>query len=102
MRDQGKLSLFVNRQDYKLLLTATLLCQPYEGFVKRARQQDQDHRYRLEFTVRQLKSFVKYLDFEKSWFEYGPQRRALRAIIARLQGLLQIMSQMKKYTNLMS
>ncbi|OGX38598.1 MAG: hypothetical protein A3G91_00275 [Omnitrophica WOR_2 bacterium RIFCSPLOWO2_12_FULL_50_9] len=100
MRDQGKLSIFVTEKDYKLLLTATLLTQPYEGFVKRARLEGA--RYRLEFTLRQLKSFVRYLDFEKSWFEYGPGRRALRAITARLWGSWQLMSRMRQYTNLTS
>ncbi len=39
MRDQSKRSLFVPRREYKLLLSATLLCQPYEGFIKRAQQE---------------------------------------------------------------
>ena len=38
MRDRGKLSFLVNKKEYKLLLGATLLNQPYEGFVKRALQ----------------------------------------------------------------
>ncbi len=100
MRDQSKRSLFVTRREYKLLLSATLLCQPYEGFVKRAQQEGR--RYRLEFTSQQHKAFVRYLDFEKSWFDYGPRRRALNVMIARLRGLLQLIPLMKKYTSLTS
>lgn len=100
MNDQNKLSLFVTRREYRLLLSATLLCQPYEGFVKRA--QKQGRRFRMEFTDRQLKRFVRYLDFEKSWFDYGPRRRMLRVIIGRLEEFLWMTSVMKKHTSLTS
>lgn len=90
MIDRDKISYFVTEKEYKLLLAATLLDQPYEGFVKRARLAGD--RYRLQFTVKQLKAFVKYLDFEKTWLKSDEKRRQVRNIIARLRECLRLMS----------
>ena len=100
MRDSSKLGVVFTLKEYRLLSGATLLTQPYEGWVKKAEKRGRG--FRMEFTSRQLKRFVRYLDFEKSWFDYGPKRRLLRVIIGRLEEFLRMTTVMKRHTSLTS
>lgn len=79
-------------------MAATLLDRPYEGFVKRA--QLEGDRYRLRLTVKQLKAFVDYLDFEKDWLRSEEKRQAVKIIVSRLRGCLMLMPLMERYTSL--
>lgn len=100
MRDSSKWGVVFTLKEYRLLLGATLLTQPYESWVKKAKKEGR--RFRLEFTAKQLKRFARYLDFEKSWFEYGPKRTLLRVIIGRLEEILRMTKVMERHTSLTS